>query len=97
MLLKWQSSVKVFSQIWQYSKYESRIVLSKLSCYRQSWENLAYIYIYFGDLKKGICNKIFFSKYFTENGENLPQNNSLKYGTIPKLFYFPPGLVPKIG
>jgi hypothetical protein len=60
MLLKWQSSVKVFSQIWQYSKYESRIILSKLSCCRQFWENLAYIYIYIGDLKKGMCDKILF-------------------------------------
>jgi hypothetical protein len=24
MLLKWQSSISIFSQIWKYSKYESR-------------------------------------------------------------------------
>ncbi len=82
MLLKWQSSVKVFSQIWQYSKYESRIILSKLSCCRQLWENLAYIYIYiyiYWRFRKGsLRQNIFFSKYFTENGENSPQNNSLK-------------------
>jgi hypothetical protein len=24
MLLKWQSTIRIFSQIWQYSKYESK-------------------------------------------------------------------------
>jgi len=31
MLLKWQSSIIVFSQIWRYSKYESRKILSTIS------------------------------------------------------------------
>ncbi len=31
MLLKWQSSIRVFSQIWLYSKYEHRKLLSTLS------------------------------------------------------------------
>ncbi len=30
MLLKWQSSIWIFSQIWQYSKYESKKILSTL-------------------------------------------------------------------
>ncbi len=30
MLLKWQSSIKIFNQIWQYWKYESRKILSTL-------------------------------------------------------------------
>jgi hypothetical protein len=30
MLLKWQSSIRIFSQIWQYSKYESRKIFSTL-------------------------------------------------------------------
>jgi hypothetical protein len=37
MLLKWQSSIRIFSQIWQYWKYESRTILTTVKVLHPTW------------------------------------------------------------
>ncbi len=59
---KWQLSIRIFSQIWQFSKDESRKILSTLSSCRQLWEVLA---------KKKL---IFFWQNKCQKTENLWQN-----------------------
>jgi hypothetical protein len=40
--------IQKFSQIWQYSKYESREILSTLSYYKPKWwQNLSDFWIFF--------------------------------------------------
>jgi hypothetical protein len=40
MLPKWQSFIGMCSQIWQYSKYETKKISSTLSCCMQLWQFL---------------------------------------------------------
>jgi hypothetical protein len=74
MLFKWRLSKSIFSQIWQYSKYESRKILSTLSYCKQLWQFLVvYKESFFCNLKKkkgNLWRNILFSKLFWQNGEN---------------------------
>jgi hypothetical protein len=61
MLLKWQSFIRIFSQIWQYSKYERKKTLITISYCRQLWQFFV----------RKLWQNFFFSKYFLHNGVNL--------------------------
>jgi hypothetical protein len=68
LLCKWQSSIRIFSQIWWCSKYESKQIWSILSCCRQlRWFFLKY---FFGDFyfeKTGnLQKKVFLKKHFSK-------------------------------
>ncbi len=73
MLLKWQSSISIFSQIWWYSKYESKKNLEHLFSYcRQLWQ---FIFFDFGEFFSKIgtfWENIYFPKYLFQNCENSP-------------------------
>jgi hypothetical protein len=46
MLLKWKSSINMISQIWWYSKYESKKkIVNAFSYSTQQWQILAYFQI----------------------------------------------------
>jgi hypothetical protein len=67
MLLKWQWSISIFSQIWRYSKYESKKIFSMLSYCRQLWQFLEFLIF-----------KIFVFLWFFYKTENVWQNLFLK-------------------
>ncbi len=67
MLLKWQSIISTFSQLWRYLYYE-------IENLKQPFTLQAIVEIFGGMvLKTGNCylrQNILFSKYFSQNGEN---------------------------
>ncbi len=69
MLLKWQSSIRICSQIWQYSKYEHKKFLSMLSsCYHlqavvrilENQKKKSQFLVIFFSKKNRVCDRIFF-------------------------------------
>jgi hypothetical protein len=73
MCVKWQSSIRTFSQIWWQSKYE--ILKNLFSCV---WGFLPIFFL----KKQGICNKFCFSakgeNYITSMGISIPVFNLLQ-------------------
>jgi hypothetical protein len=79
MWLKWWSSIRIFSQIWQYSKYESGKILNTCSCCRQLWwfcmkfKNLFTFGEFFIFKSRGFATKYsFFTNMFCKMVKNIP-------------------------
>jgi hypothetical protein len=63
MLFKWWSTIQIFSQIWQCSKYEGREILSTFSCCICSCVEYLQIHLFFDKLfcqKTKKIDRIFF-------------------------------------
>ncbi len=81
MFFKWQSSIRIFNQVWKYSKYESIKKSSApfhvvCNC-RKNWRFKKKI-IFMDDFlhKQGICDQILrFSKYFCKMVKLCPKNH----------------------
>ncbi len=90
MLLKWRLSISIFSQNWQYLKYESRKSQAPFHILGNSDD-------FFGDFflggfisfsgkkkslkKQGICHRtFFFQNNLLKNGENLAQQKKTSQG-----------------
>jgi hypothetical protein len=74
MFLKWQSSISIFVQIWQYSRYESRNFLAPFHIVGNC-DGLCKFVIKFCLGKKIPKSKEFAAKCFSQNGKILAQKN----------------------
>jgi len=79
MLLKWQSSIRICSQICQCSKYERRKILSTLSCCKQLWSFLVISFLaFFFIFKQGsFWQNVILQIFFTQWRKSATKINSL--------------------